>query len=82
MDIKTDEGKIIKQKEEQIAVYKDKTGNVSALSAVCTHMGCIVGWNSKDKTWDCPCHGSRFNTEGKVINGPAVKDLPKKDLNK
>lgn len=82
MDTKTDEGKIINQKGDQIAVYKDKSGKMSGLSAVCTHMGCIVGWNSKDKTWDCPCHGSRFNTEGKVINGPAVKDLPKKDLNK
>ena len=59
-------------------MYKDAAGKVTAVSAVCTHMGCIVGWNGKDKTWDCPCHGSRFEKEGKVINGPAVKDLPKK----
>jgi nitrite reductase/ring-hydroxylating ferredoxin subunit len=72
VDLKTDEGKIINQKDEQIAVYKDTTGKVTAVSAVCTHMGCIVGWNGKDKTWDCPCHGSRFDKTGKVITGPAV----------
>jgi Rieske Fe-S protein len=78
MDIKTNEGKVINQNGENIAVYKDETGKVTTLSAVCTHMGCIVGWNDKEKTWDCPCHGSRYDKVGKVINGPAVKDLPKK----
>lgn len=80
MDLKNDEGKVINQKGEQLAVYKDKTGKISAHSAVCTHMGCIVGWNGGEKTWDCPCHGSRYGKNGKVINGPAVKDLPVKEL--
>ncbi len=82
MDLKIEEGKIINQQGEQIAVYKDTTGKITAVSAVCTHMGCIVGWNGKEKTWDCPCHGSRFDKAGKVIAGPAVKDLPKKELDK
>jgi Rieske Fe-S protein len=82
MDLKIDEGVVINQKNEKVAVYKDKTGKVNALSAVCTHSGCGVVWNGKDKTWDCPCHGSRFNTDGKVLKGPAVKDLPKIELDK
>ena len=80
MDLSTDEGKIINQNNEKIAVYKDKTGKVHALSATCTHLGCDVDWNGEDKTWYCPCHGSYFNIDGKVLNGPAVKDLPKKEL--
>jgi Rieske Fe-S protein len=82
MDLKIDEGKIISQNGEKIAVYKDKAGKVSAVSAVCPHMRCIVEWNNKDKSWDCPCHGSKFNIEGKVIKGPALKDLPAKKLDK
>jgi Rieske Fe-S protein len=82
MDLKTDEGIIISQKNEKVAVYQDKTGKVTALSAVCTHSGCSVIWNGNDKTWDCPCHGSRFNTDGKIMKGPATKDLPKKELDK
>lgn len=78
MDIKTNEGKVIDKNGEKIAVYKDETGKLITLSAVCTHMGCIVGWNNKEKTWDCPCHGASFDKMGKVINGPAVKDLTKK----
>jgi Rieske Fe-S protein len=78
MDIKPNEGKVIDQNGEKLAVYKDEDGKLISLSAVCTHAGCIVGWNNDDKTWDCPCHGSRFDKTGKVINGPAEKDLPKK----
>lgn len=44
---------------------------------ICTHMGCVVSWNSAEKSWDCPCHGSRFDHEGKVIHAPAIKDLEK-----
>lgn len=74
------QGKIIKRNGEQIAVYKDEKGEIQAVSAVCTHMGCIVGWNNEAKTWDCPCHGSRFDPTGKVIQGPAVKNLEKKKI--
>lgn len=82
MNLKPSEGKVIKQKGEKIAVYKDEDGKIHAVSAVCTHQKCAVGWNAKDATWDCPCHGSRFDKTGKVIHGPAVKDLPKKELEK
>lgn len=82
MDLKKNEGKVIKQKGENIAVYKDVSGEIHAVSAICTHQGCTVGWNKKDSTWDCPCHGSRYDKNGKVIHGPAVKDLPKKELDK
>jgi Rieske Fe-S protein len=60
---------------KKIAVYKDKTGALHMRSAVCPHLYCIVDWNDTEKTWDCPCHGSRFDRYGKVINGPAVSDL-------
>ena len=63
----------------QVAVYRDETGNLHKVSAVCTHLGCIVTWNNAETTWDCPCHGSRFDVDGKVIQGPAVKDLEPKD---
>lgn len=76
MNLKPNEGKVIKQKGKSIAIYKDKSDKTHAVSATCTHMGCTVGWNNKDKTWDCPCHGSRFDKNGKVIHGPAIKDLP------
>jgi len=78
-----DEGKVVKnQKGERVAVYTDETGKAITLSAVCPHMGCIVTWNRKDKTWDCPCHGSRFDKTGKVLSGPAEKDLPIKETGK
>jgi Rieske Fe-S protein len=63
----------------QRAVYRDQGGELHSLSARCTHMGCIVNFNDAEATWDCPCHGSRFNTDGEVIEGPAVKPLEKKD---
>jgi len=60
---------------EKIAVYKDENGNVTALSSVCTHAGCTVLFNEAEKSWDCPCHGGRFDINGKVITGPPRKDL-------
>jgi glycine/D-amino acid oxidase-like deaminating enzyme/nitrite reductase/ring-hydroxylating ferredoxin subunit len=77
-DVKSNEGKVITVKGEKIAAYRDETGNLHAVSAVCSHLACIVGWNNAEKSWDCPCHGARFNFDGEVIHGPAVKDLPKK----
>jgi Rieske Fe-S protein len=56
-------------------VYRDDAGGLHERSAACTHLGCIVHWNPSEKTWDCPCHGSRYDRMGKVINGPANKDL-------
>lgn len=64
----------------QVAAYKDDMGKLHALSARCTHLGCIVTWNSNERSWDCPCHGSRFDIDGRVLEGPATTDLPRKDI--
>jgi glycine/D-amino acid oxidase-like deaminating enzyme/nitrite reductase/ring-hydroxylating ferredoxin subunit len=65
---------------EHVAGYRDDGGRLHAVSATCTHLGCIVTWNGAEKSWDCPCHGSRFDHEGRVLHGPAVRDLEKKSL--
>lgn len=74
------EGGIVASGDHKVAVYRDPKGKVHALSARCTHMGCIVRWNAADKTWDCPCHGSRFASTGEVVNGPAARPLEPTDL--
>ncbi len=74
-EVHTDEGKIVTCDGDKCAVYRDEDGTLHTLSAICPHMGCVVHFNSAEKTWDCPCHGSRFDAKGKVINGPAVTDL-------
>ena len=79
-DVKPGEGKLINLKGETIGVYKDESGKVTAVKATCPHLGCIVNWNSAEKSWDCPCHGGRFTCEGKVIQSPPVKDLEPKIL--
>ncbi|MBI3255985.1 MAG: FAD-dependent oxidoreductase [Candidatus Andersenbacteria bacterium] len=76
-DLAVGEGRIMKVDGKKMAVYKDKAGKVSKLSPICTHAGCVVQFNSAEATWDCPCHGSRFTGEGKVLVGPAVEDLKK-----
>jgi glycine/D-amino acid oxidase-like deaminating enzyme/nitrite reductase/ring-hydroxylating ferredoxin subunit len=68
-------GAVMRDGARKIAVYKDETGALHLRSAVCTHLYCIVDWNDTEKTWDCPCHGSRFDPYGKVVNGPAITDL-------
>lgn len=70
------EGAVMRSGLSKVAVYRDDEGTLHSLSAVCTHLGCVVAWNAVEKTWDCPCHGSRFGCLGSVINGPANKDLP------
>jgi nucleotide-binding universal stress UspA family protein/nitrite reductase/ring-hydroxylating ferredoxin subunit len=79
-ELKKNEGGIVSSGGRKVAVYRDKKGNTVALSSKCTHMGCTVGWNAREKTWDCPCHGSRYAATGEVINGPATKPLEKTDL--
>lgn len=74
-EVAANEGKIIEIKGEKCAVHRDHSGNLSIVSAVCPHMGCIVHWNSSEQSWDCPCHGSRFTTQGEVIEGPAIQAL-------
>jgi len=71
------EGAIVRHGVKKIAAYRSETGHVCELSAVCPHLGCMVAWNSSEKTWDCPCHGSRFAPEGEVLNGPANINLSK-----
>jgi glycine/D-amino acid oxidase-like deaminating enzyme/nitrite reductase/ring-hydroxylating ferredoxin subunit len=66
---------IMKVDGDNVAAFRDEQGKVHAVSAVCTHMGCLVGWNATDRTWDCPCHGSRFELSGEVIHGPATQPL-------
>nr|WP_319422231.1 FAD-dependent oxidoreductase [Pleurocapsa sp. FMAR1] len=79
-DVKPGEGKIITLQGEKVGVYKDEAGKVTAVNATCPHLGCIVNWNSAEKSWDCPCHGGRFTCQGKVIQAPALKDLEPKVL--
>jgi glycine/D-amino acid oxidase-like deaminating enzyme/nitrite reductase/ring-hydroxylating ferredoxin subunit len=74
-DLKNGEGAILREGLSKYAIYKDEDGKVTKRSAVCTHMGCIVQFNSTEKTWDCPCHGSRFSVDGEVINSPAITPL-------
>jgi len=83
-EIKPGTGAVLRQGLSKIAVYRDEAGKVHEMSAVCTHLGCIVAWNSAEGTWDCPCHGSRFDPQGKILNGPAVTPLarPLKDRDK
>ena len=79
--IRRGEGAIVRKSGHSYAVYRNERGTVSRWSAKCTHLGCPVSWNSAEKTWDCPCHGSRFDRHGTVVTGPAIEDLkptPKK----
>ena len=75
--VKRGEGKILERNGQQVAAFRDNDGSVTMVSAVCTHMGCLVDWNEAERTWDCPCHGSRFKPDGAVIGGPAETPLPK-----
>jgi glycine/D-amino acid oxidase-like deaminating enzyme/nitrite reductase/ring-hydroxylating ferredoxin subunit len=73
--IQPGEGAVIRRGLAKVAVYRDEAGALHERSAVCTHLGCVVAWNAGEKSWDCPCHGSRFDPFGRVVNGPAISDL-------
>lgn len=79
-EIPPGQGAICKLKGDKVAIYRDTSGAIHALSPVCPHLGCHVAWNGAERSWDCPCHGSRFSPEGQVTNGPALQDLAKKKL--
>jgi Rieske Fe-S protein len=74
------EGKVISYEGEKIALFKDEGGQLHAVSPICTHMKCNVAWNTAEQSWDCPCHGARYDCDGNVITGPASKGLAKIDL--
>jgi len=73
--VKRGTGKVLNIDGKYAAVYRDETGATTIRSAVCTHMACVVDWNEAERTWDCPCHGSRFRPDGRVIAGPAESPL-------
>lgn len=73
--VKPGTGGIIRLKGKRLAVFKEHSGEVKIVSAVCTHLGCIVHWNNVENSWDCPCHGSRFEISGEIIEGPATAPL-------
>jgi Rieske Fe-S protein len=69
------EGALLRHGMKLLAVYRDAQGGLHCRSASCPHLGCVVQWNGVEKTWDCPCHGSRFSAYGTVLHGPASTDL-------
>jgi Rieske Fe-S protein len=74
-DLAPGEGAIAELDGDSIAAFRDDDGRLHAVSARCTHMGCLVAWNTAERSWDCPCHGSRFDPDGNVLQGPAVSPL-------
>ena len=72
--------KIVEINKTKIGIYKDKDGKFYAIKPVCSHLGCELSWNDLEKTWDCPCHGSRFRFDGKSLYSPSVDDLKLLDL--
>ncbi len=81
-DIAAGEGKVVKYDGNILAIYKDMDHEINVLNAACTHIKCTVGWNTSEKSWDCPCHGARYSPDGEVLTGPSQRDLEKIDWNK
>ena len=74
------EGAVVRVGLRHQAVYRDESGNTHVLSARCPHLGCLVAWSEADKTWECPCHGSRFAAEGGLLQGPATTGLARHEI--
>lgn len=79
-EIKNGEGKIINISGNKVGVYKDENGKIYAVKPVCSHLGCELSWNSLEHTWDCPCHGSRFDIKGKSLEAPSINSLEKIEI--
>jgi glycine/D-amino acid oxidase-like deaminating enzyme/nitrite reductase/ring-hydroxylating ferredoxin subunit len=79
-DVPLGEGRLVRVGGKMVACHRTAAGELRAVSAVCTHLGCHVHWNGAERSWDCPCHGSRFDTAGRVLNGPAVRALEPVDV--
>lgn len=74
-DIEKGQAKVIEINGDKAGAYRDEKGTLHIVDTTCTHLGCELSWNSAEKSWDCPCHGSRFTYEGEIIEGPTVKPL-------
>jgi Rieske Fe-S protein len=81
-EIKAGDGRVIRRGLTKVACYRDESGALHERSAICAHLGCVVRFNSTEKTWDCPCHGSRYQTDGHVVNGPAISGLAEAEKSK
>ena len=79
-DLQPGEGDIVSLAGEKVAGFRDDDGTLKAVSPVCTHLACQVNWNNAERSWDCPCHGSRFSPDGEVLQGPAVHRLERKPM--
>jgi glycine/D-amino acid oxidase-like deaminating enzyme/nitrite reductase/ring-hydroxylating ferredoxin subunit len=79
-DLRPGEGRVVRRGGAELAVSRDDRGELHAVSAVCTHLRCLVAWNPAERSWDCPCHGSRFGQDGEVLEGPAVRPLEPREL--
>jgi Rieske Fe-S protein len=78
-DVGAGEGRVVRRGLEHVALYREPDGTPHAVSARCTHLGCLVRFNAAETSWDCPCHGSRFDVDGTVLEGPAVRPLPPRE---
>jgi Rieske Fe-S protein len=74
-ELSSGEARVLQVDGQKVAAYRDDDGTLHTVSAICAHLGCLVDWNDEARTWDCPCHGSRYDFDGHVIHGPAKKDL-------
>lgn len=79
-DLAPGDGALVRSGGERLAVHRDEEGALHAVSARCTHLGCLVSFNRAERAWECPCHGSRFAVDGSVLQGPAVKPLERREL--
>jgi glycine/D-amino acid oxidase-like deaminating enzyme/nitrite reductase/ring-hydroxylating ferredoxin subunit len=79
-ELELGEGSLIRADGRTVAAYRDPDGVVYSLSPTCTHLGCTVRWNQAERSWDCPCHGSRFATDGQILNGPATEPLERLEI--
>jgi Rieske Fe-S protein len=78
-DVPAGEARVVGTSADRRGVYRDEDGSLHAVSLRCTHMGCLVRFNSAERSWDCPCHGSRFDVDGAVLEGPAVDPLDRRN---
>ena len=79
--LENDTGHVLEYKGQKFGIYKDANGKIFAVKPICTHLGCLLSWNNLDKTWDCPCHGSRFDYMGHQLYNPAIRDLDVVEIN-